>query len=163
MIGVLHKPQGPLHLSRTSQNAKRSGTTRGVEIYCGQPVELLRYGEGAELISELTAGIASEPGDAQPCSPFLLDEDTETERAATAIIEAIATDIRQRRSSRRCGHAGKVKPVTELWLSLLPGRGHWTARRLALASAVVCRSQEAAWHPQWSALASARSFGQAGQ
>lgn len=67
-------------------------TTRGLEIYCGQPIELLQYGEGAELISELTAGIASEPGDAQPCPPYLLDDDTEAERAVTAIIQAMADD-----------------------------------------------------------------------
>jgi hypothetical protein len=67
-------------------------TTRGLEIYCRQPIELLQYGEGAELISELTAGIGSEPSDAQPCPPYLLDDDTEAERAVTAIIQAMADD-----------------------------------------------------------------------
>jgi hypothetical protein len=41
---------------------------------------------------------------------------------------------------------GAGKPVTGLWLSLPPGRGRWTGRRLALASAAVCCSPEAAWH-----------------
>lgn len=44
------------------------------------------------------------------------------------------------------GPNGTGKPVTELWLSLLPGRGRWTGRRLAPASAAVCCSPETAWH-----------------
>jgi ABC-type uncharacterized transport system ATPase subunit len=42
------------------------------------------------------------------------------------------------------GPNGAGKPVTELRLSLPPGRGRWTGRRLALASAAVCRSPETA-------------------
>jgi ABC-type transporter Mla maintaining outer membrane lipid asymmetry ATPase subunit MlaF len=44
------------------------------------------------------------------------------------------------------GPNGTGKPVTELRLSLPPERGRWTGRRLALASAAVCRSPETAWH-----------------
>jgi hypothetical protein len=41
---------------------------------------------------------------------------------------------------------GADKPVTELWLSLPPGHGRWTGRRLASASAAACCSLEIAWH-----------------
>jgi ABC-type dipeptide/oligopeptide/nickel transport system ATPase component len=44
------------------------------------------------------------------------------------------------------GPNGAGKPVTELRLSLPPGRARWTGTRLALASAAVCRSPETAWH-----------------
>lgn len=63
-------------------------TARGLEIYCGQPVELLEYSEGIELIDELTGEIARESGGAQPSPSYLLDDEASAERTAKAILMA---------------------------------------------------------------------------
>ncbi|MGH3166543.1 MAG: hypothetical protein ACRDN0_11710 [Trebonia sp.] len=54
---------------------------RSLEIYFGQPAELLRYVEGADLADELRAEIARERGPAQSCLAHLLDDD-KAERTA---------------------------------------------------------------------------------
>jgi hypothetical protein len=59
---------------------------RSLEIFFGQPVELLRYAEGADLADELRAEIAREQGLAQSCPAYLLDDDAKAEQAARAII-----------------------------------------------------------------------------
>jgi hypothetical protein len=59
---------------------------RSLEIYFGQPVELLRYAEGADLADALRAEIARERGPAQSCPAYLLDDDARAEQAARAII-----------------------------------------------------------------------------
>jgi hypothetical protein len=77
---------------------------RSLEIYFGQPLELLRYAEGADLADELRAEIAREQPPAQPCPPYLLGDDARAEQAARAIIaggDSRATDVRQQEQARK--------------------------------------------------------------
>jgi len=76
---------------------------RSLEIYFGQPVELLRYAEGADLAGELRAEIAREQPLAQSCPPYLLDDDARAEQAAKAIIAggSQATAVRQQEQARK--------------------------------------------------------------
>ncbi len=77
---------------------------RSLEIFFGQPVELLRYAEGADLGDELRAEIAREQPPAQSCPPYLLDDDASAEQAARAIIAgggSRATAVRQQEQARK--------------------------------------------------------------
>jgi hypothetical protein len=81
-------------------------TAHGLEIYCGQPVELLEYSEGIELIDELTGEIARESGGAQPSPSYLLDDEASAERTAKAILMASsasrpADNTRQNEQTRK--------------------------------------------------------------
>lgn len=58
----------------------------GFEIYFDQPVEMLTYAQGADLIGELAAEIAHEPQLTQQCPPYLLDDDTKAEKAAKSML-----------------------------------------------------------------------------
>jgi hypothetical protein len=55
---------------------------RGLEIYFGQPVELLQFGDGAELVDELKDEISREPGKIQPCPAYLMDDDAADEKVS---------------------------------------------------------------------------------
>jgi hypothetical protein len=77
---------------------------RSLEIFFGQPVELLRYAEGADLADKLQAEIAREQGPAQPCPEYLMSDNAKAEQAARDIIagggyQAGAT--RQQEQARR--------------------------------------------------------------
>jgi hypothetical protein len=77
---------------------------RSLEIYFGQPVELLRYAEGADLMGELRAEIAREQPPVQPCPAYLLDDDAKAEQAARAIIAgggSPAAAVRQQEQARK--------------------------------------------------------------
>jgi len=99
-------PRGPTGAVVGYESYSYELTTRGLEIYCGQPVELLEYGEGIELISELTAEITRGHGEAQPCPPYLLDDETKAEKTAKAILMA-SPDSRPAISARRQEQARK--------------------------------------------------------
>jgi hypothetical protein len=100
-------PRGPTGAVVGYESYSYEVSARGVEIYCGQPVELLEYGEGIELINELTAEITRAPGDAQPSPPYLLDDDAKAERTAKAILMAASPDSRPAISARRQQQARK--------------------------------------------------------
>ena len=74
---------------------------RSLEIYFGQPVELLRYAEGADLADELRAEIAREQPPVQSCPPYLLDDDARAEQAARAIIVGGGTTAVRRQEQAR--------------------------------------------------------------
>lgn len=77
---------------------------RSLEIFFGQPVEVLRYAEGDDLAGELRAEIAREQPPAQPCPPYLLDDDAAAKQAARAIIAgggSRATPARQQEQARK--------------------------------------------------------------
>jgi hypothetical protein len=59
---------------------------RSLEIFFWQPVERLRYAEGADLADERRAEIARERSPALSCPAYLLDDDAKAEQAARAII-----------------------------------------------------------------------------
>jgi hypothetical protein len=81
---------------------------RSLEIFFGQPVELLRYAEGADLADELRAEIARERGPAQSCPAYRLDDDAKAEQAARAIIAggggSQAGAARQQEQARKNRH-----------------------------------------------------------
>jgi hypothetical protein len=60
--------------------------TGGIQIFFGQPTEMLSYVDGIDLVEELAAEIANESGEAEPCPAYLLDDDTKAERAAKSIL-----------------------------------------------------------------------------
>jgi hypothetical protein len=62
-----------------------------MEILYGQPVELLSYANGADLLAELRAEIAQEQGAAEACPPYLLDDDAKAKRAAWTVLDGGAS------------------------------------------------------------------------
>jgi len=61
-------------------------SAQGVEILYGQPVELLSYANGADLLAQLRSEIAQEQGPAETCPPYLLDNDAKAKRAAWTVL-----------------------------------------------------------------------------
>jgi hypothetical protein len=65
----------------------------------GEPVELLRYAEGTDLVGELRAEVARERGPAQPCLAYLLDVrrksiDTDlTESCITGVLDYLHREL----------------------------------------------------------------------
>jgi len=62
---------------------------RGLEIFFGRPVELLRYTEGTDLAGELDAEIAREQATVPSCPAYLLDDDARAEESAKAILTSV--------------------------------------------------------------------------
>lgn len=60
----------------------------GIEIFFGQPVDMLSYANGDDLAEELAAVIAREPNSAEQCPDYLLGDDSKAENAAKAVIES---------------------------------------------------------------------------
>lgn len=56
---------------------------QGLDIFYGQPVELLNYASGTDLLAE----IAREQEPAKACPAYLLDNDAKPDRAAWAVLE----------------------------------------------------------------------------
>lgn len=56
-----------------------------MEVTYGQPVELLPYAGGGDLVAELRAEIARERGPAGPCPAYLLDDNDSVYRVALAL------------------------------------------------------------------------------
>jgi hypothetical protein len=61
-------------------------TSQGLEIHYGQPVELIAYGEGAELLGELAKEIASELAPPSRCPDYLMEDEDKAEAAAKRLI-----------------------------------------------------------------------------
>jgi len=78
---------------------------QGLDIFYGQPVELLSYASGTDLLAELHAEIAREREPAQACPAYLLDDDAKAERAAWAVLEGGGPSPTQ--ASRRQNQARK--------------------------------------------------------
>ena len=78
---------------------------QGLEIFFGQPVELLRYTDGTDLAAELRAEVARERRPVQPCPAYLLDDDARAGQAARAILSggdgSRAPAARQREQARK--------------------------------------------------------------
>ena len=66
-------------------------SAQGMEILYGQPVELLNYANGADLLAELRAEITQEQGTAEACPPYLLDDDAKAKRAAWTVLDGGAS------------------------------------------------------------------------
>ena len=90
---------------------------RSLEISFGQPVELLRYAEGADLADELRAAIAREQGPVLSCPAYLLDDEVRAKDAAKAIIAggqspqapAARQEDQARRNRRKAARAARRK------------------------------------------------------
>jgi hypothetical protein len=61
-------------------------TSQGIEIHYGQPVELIAYGEGIELLGELAKEIASQPAHPPRCPDYLMEDEGRAEAAAKRLI-----------------------------------------------------------------------------
>jgi hypothetical protein len=57
-----------------------------MDILYGQPVELLSYANGSDLLAELRAEITQEQGAAETCPPYLLGDDAKAEQAAWTVL-----------------------------------------------------------------------------
>jgi len=79
--------------------------TRSLEIFFGQPVELLRYTEGTDLVGELDAEIAGERGPVPSCPAYLLDDDAKAEHTAKTVLaggnDSPAPAARQQEQARK--------------------------------------------------------------
>lgn len=62
-------------------------SAEGMEILYGQPVELLSYANGADLLAE----IAQEQEAAETCPPYLLDDDAKAKQAAWTALDRSAS------------------------------------------------------------------------
>jgi len=68
-------------------------TNQGQEIYFGQPVELIPYGDGAELLDALAEELAQPQPGLKPGPAYLLDND---QAARNALIRLLQTSPGQR-------------------------------------------------------------------
>ncbi len=62
----------------------------GLDIFYGQPIELLSYANGTDLLAELHAEIAREREPAQACPAYLLEDDAKAERPRGPCLKAAA-------------------------------------------------------------------------
>lgn len=63
-------------------------TALGVEIYFGQPVELVTYEQGEQLRAELEAELAHDHRAPQPCPAYLLDDDDAARTTLARLVRA---------------------------------------------------------------------------
>jgi hypothetical protein len=91
--------------------------TGGIQIFFGQPTEMLSYADGNDLAAELTAEVASEQKPAERCPAYLLDDDAKAEKAAMSIITrrisspstAVLREERARRNRRKAAKTARRK------------------------------------------------------
>jgi hypothetical protein len=81
-----------------------------MEILYGQPVELLSYANGADLLAELRSEIAQEQGAAEACPPYLLDDDAKAKRAAWTVLDSGASRAPAARQTTKCGRTAGRAP-----------------------------------------------------
>jgi hypothetical protein len=90
---------------------------QGLEIFFGQPIDMLGYTDGPDLVEELKAEVAREPKMADQCPSYLMNDDAKAERAAKLIITAgssappvnVRREARDRKDRRKAAKSARRK------------------------------------------------------
>jgi hypothetical protein len=75
----------------------------GIEIHFGQPTEIIQYGQGIELLDELSTTIAGEREPPGKCPDYLTDDDDKAEATAKRLLlrDSGVPDITKARQQER--------------------------------------------------------------
>ena len=94
-------PRGPSRPWSGTTTTPGTLAIQGLGIFYGQPVGLLSYTSGTDLLAELHAEIAREREPAKACPAYLLDDDAKVERAACPSPTQASRRQNQARKNRR--------------------------------------------------------------